>query len=100
MPPDLHRPIGASRYTFAEIPWSFRTECPANLCDLLERRLRLAIFAVGQGLPELDEIAAVAGEAVGWSDERVRAEAAAYARAVRRSYQIAAPRASAARSAA
>ncbi len=82
------RTIGESRYTYAEIRWSMQRECPLTLCDLLERRMRLAIFAVGQGLPELDEIARVAGEAVGWDAERVRAEAADYARTVRRRYQI------------
>ena len=62
--------------------------------------MRLAIFAAGQGLPQLDRIAGLAAEAAGWDEERARAEAAAYARTVRRSYQIAAPRPSAARSAA
>ena len=86
--PEEHRPIGASRNTLAEIAWSFRTECPATLCDLLERRLRMAIFAVGQGLPELPLIAKTAAEAAGWDEERAQAEAMAYADVVRRRYQI------------
>lgn len=90
-PAELHLPIGTSRYTLAEIPWSFANECPANLCDLLERRLRTAIFAVGQGLPELVAIAKTAAEAAGWDAERTRAEARDYAAAVRRRYQIVAP---------
>jgi len=90
-PPSLRRPIGRSRYTFAEIAWSWRHECPASLCDLLERRLRLALFAVGQGIAELDEIAAVAAEAAGWDAERRRKEADAYLEAVQRSYQIRLP---------
>jgi len=89
--PEERRPIGASRNTFAEIAWSFRTECPATLCDLLERRLGMAIFAVGQGLPELPLIACTAAAAAGWDEERARAEAMAYAASVRRHYQIAAP---------
>ena len=92
-PPELRRPIGTSRYTLAEIPWSFANECPATLCDLLERRLRMAIFAVGQGLPELAEIARTAAQAAGWDAERTRAEACGYAAAVRRRYQIVAPKA-------
>ena len=88
VPPALRRPIGTSRYTLAEIPWSLANECPATLCDLLERRLRMAIFAVGQGLPELAEIAKTAAEATGWDTERTRAEARDYAAAVRRRYQI------------
>jgi glycerol-3-phosphate dehydrogenase len=86
--PDECRPIGASRNTFAEIAWSFRTECPATLCDLLERRLGMAIFAVGQGLRELPEIAAVAAREAGWDAARSHDEMIAYANRVRRSYQI------------
>jgi glycerol-3-phosphate dehydrogenase len=87
-PPALHEPIGRTRYTLAEIPWSVRHECVAGLCDLLEHRLRLAIFAEGQGLAELETIAQVAGEALGWDAERRRAECAAYREAVRTRYQI------------
>jgi glycerol-3-phosphate dehydrogenase len=85
------QPIGATRNTIAEIAWSFRTECPATLCDLLERRLGMAIFAVGQGLPELPLIACTAAAAAGWDEERTLAESMAYAASVRRRYQIAAP---------
>jgi glycerol-3-phosphate dehydrogenase len=84
--------IGSSRFVRAEIPWIMRTECPATLCDLLERRMRLALFGDGQGVPELAEIAARAGEAAGWDAARVRSEATAYAAAVRRRYQIVLPR--------
>jgi glycerol-3-phosphate dehydrogenase len=87
-PEELRRPIGKSRYLYAEIPWSIRTECPASLCDVLERRVRLALFAEGQGLPQLAQIAEVAAAAAGWDADRTRAEAAAYAAAVRRRYQI------------
>jgi len=93
-PTDWRRPIGASRYLYAELPWAIRTECPATLCDLLERRVRLALFAEGQGLPQLARIAEVAAEAAGWDAERARAEAAGYAAAVRRRYQIVAKTAS------
>src|SRR5262249_4320466 len=93
-PADWRRPIGASRYLYAELPWAIRTECPATLCDLLERRGRLALFAEGQGLPQLARIAEVAADAAGWDVERARAEAAGYAAAVRRRYQIVAKTAS------
>ena len=89
--PELRRPIGSSRYTYAEIPWCFGTECPVTLCDLLEHRMRLALFAIGQGLPDLDEIAQVAAAAAGWDAERAREEAASYVSAVRTRYQIAPP---------
>jgi glycerol-3-phosphate dehydrogenase len=90
-PEPLRRPIGRTRFTWAEIPWIFRTECTANLCDLLERRMRMALFAPGQGLPELEHIARLAGEATGWDATRVREETTAYAETVRRRYQIVAP---------
>lgn len=89
-PPEWRKSIGRSRYVYAEIPWAFRTECAATLCDVLEHRVRLAVFAEGQGLPELARIAAVAAEALGWDAERAGAEARAYAASVRRRYQIAA----------
>ena len=90
-PPALRRPIGRSRYTLAEIPWCIETECPATLCDVLERRVRAAIFAAGQGLPDLAPIAEAAAAAAGWDAERTHAETLAYAAAVRRRYQIVAP---------
>lgn len=90
--PALRRPIGDSRFTYAEIPWSFRTECPLTLCDLLEHRMRLALFATGQGLPELDEITSIAARAAGWDAERARDEAARYVAAIRTRYQIAPPK--------
>ncbi len=68
--------------------WCFATECPASLTDLLEHRVRMALWAAGQGLPELPLIARVAAEAAGWNTERARAEADAYAASVRRRYQI------------
>jgi glycerol-3-phosphate dehydrogenase len=90
-PPELHHPIGTSRYTLAEIPWAFANECPATLCDLLEHRLRMALFSVGQGLPELADIAKLAAESAGWDEEQTRAEGCAYTGALRRRYQIIAP---------
>jgi len=93
-PTELHRPIGASRFSWAEIPWCMRTECAATLCDLLEHRVRMAYFAPGQGLPELGEIAKRAADAAGWDESRAAAEADAYRDTVRRRYQISAVRSS------
>jgi glycerol-3-phosphate dehydrogenase len=87
-PPKLRAPIGSSRFTWAAIPWAVRRECAASLCDVLERRVRLAVFAIGQGTAELGTLARVAGEAAGWDEARTRAEALAYADSVRRRYQI------------
>ncbi len=90
-PSQERRAIGGSCFSYAELRWSWRTECPSDLCDLLERRIRLALQAVGQGLPELEDIARCVGEEAGWDAERIREEMAGYARAVRTRYQIAAP---------
>ena len=87
-PEALRRPIGRSRYLLAEISWAIRHECAVSLCDALERRVRLALFAEGQGLPQLSRIAALAAEAAGWDAERTRGEASSYAETVRRRYQI------------
>jgi len=90
-PPELRAPIGDSRFTLAEIPWCFATECPASLADVLERRVRMALWASGQGVPELPQVARIAAEAAGWDAERARAEAAGYTASLRRRYQIVAP---------
>jgi glycerol-3-phosphate dehydrogenase len=87
-PPEWRRPIGSSRFSYAEIAWCWQTECAASLCDLLERRMRMALFAPGQGLPELSRIAEVAARVAGWDAERRRAEARAYVASVQRRYQI------------
>jgi glycerol-3-phosphate dehydrogenase len=86
--PELREPIGRSRYSYAEIPWSWRNESPSGLCDLLERRLRLPIFGESQGLTQLARIAEVVAQAAGWDDARRDREAAAYAEVVRRCYQV------------
>lgn len=99
-PPKLRAPIGSSRFVWAALPWAVRSECAATLCDVLERRVRLAVFAIGQGTAELATLARVAGEAAGWDEARTRDEAAAYADSVRRRYQIVAPTPRSARSAA
>jgi glycerol-3-phosphate dehydrogenase len=91
-PAEEHRPIGGSRHCAAELRHAWRHECPATLCDLLERRTRLALRAAGQGLPELARLAAVAAEEAGWDEARRAEEMAAYAASVRRHYQIANPR--------
>jgi glycerol-3-phosphate dehydrogenase len=88
-PPEWRGPIGRSRFSYAEIAWSLATECPEDLCDVLERRVRMALYAPGQGLAQLPRIAEVAARAAGWDGERARAEARAYAASVREQYQIA-----------
>lgn len=87
-----HRPIGGSRHCAAELRLAWRRECATSLCDLLERRTRVAILAAGQGLPELGALAALAAEEAGWDEARRVEEVARYTASVRRHYQIADPR--------
>jgi glycerol-3-phosphate dehydrogenase len=72
----------------AEIAWSFSHECAATLADVLERRVRLAIFAAGQGLAEVDALAAAAARVAGWSDVRMVEEVERYRTIVHRRYQV------------
>jgi len=85
---DERRQIGDSRYLFAEVRWSCEEECAAGLCDVLERRVRLAVFARGQGLPQLPDLARIAQDALGLSDARAREEAELYASMVQQRYTV------------
>lgn len=87
-PPEERTRIGTSRFLTAEIAWSFSHECVATLADALERRVRLAIFAVGQGLAEIDMLAAAATRVTGWSDVRVAEEVERYRTIVQCRYQV------------
>lgn len=86
--PEQRRPIGASRYLQAEIGWSIANECAATLCDVLERRVRLAVFARGQGLPQLDELARLAQSEAGWSDAETRDQQERYRTLIRERYSV------------
>ncbi|MFT3926754.1 MAG: glycerol-3-phosphate dehydrogenase/oxidase [Myxococcales bacterium] len=87
-PPEQRRPIGSSRYYPCEVARAFSHECAANLCDVLERRVRVAVFARGQGLPELAALAQVAAEVAGWDDARTRDEMQRYRELVQRRYRV------------
>ncbi len=87
-PPAWREPIGKTRHLYAEVAGALRYECAANLCDVLEHRLRLASLCPGQGLAELERIAAVAGQAAHWSDARIQKEMTSYRKLVRDRYQV------------
>jgi len=87
-PAAQREPIGGARSFACEIARAFTHECAVDLCDVLERRVRVAVFARGQGLPELAQLAQVAAEAAGWDDARARLEAERYRELVRRRYQV------------
>ncbi len=85
------RTIGESRFLYAELRHGLEYECAASLCDLLQRRVRVAIFSIGQGLAQLDELSRVAAEVAGWDEARTREETRRYIEVVRHRYQIQAP---------
>jgi glycerol-3-phosphate dehydrogenase len=87
-PADWRESIGGSRYIYAEIAWAIQYECVANLCDLLEHRLRVAALCPGQGLDELERIAQLAGQVSGWSQQRIEQEMQSYREQVKRRYQV------------
>jgi glycerol-3-phosphate dehydrogenase len=81
-------PIGNSRFLVCEVTRAFSHEGAANLCDVLERRVRVAVFARGQGLPQLEQLSRAAAEVTGWDDARAAREAQAYRELVARRYQV------------
>ena len=87
-PSEWREPIGNSRYIYAEVAWALQYECAANLCDILEHRLRLASLCPGQGLQQLDRIASVAARTAGWSDDRMMQEMDQYRDRVKNRYQV------------
>jgi glycerol-3-phosphate dehydrogenase len=87
-PSEQREPIAGSRYLHAEVAWSIRHECAASLCDVLERRLRVAVTVAGQGLAELTQIARIAAEAAGWSDAQMALEIERYRALVERRYRV------------
>jgi glycerol-3-phosphate dehydrogenase len=70
------------------VSWSFAQECAATLADVLERRVRVAVFAAGQGLAEVDALASAAARITGWNDARTADEVERYRAIVRRRYQV------------
>ncbi|GIW42488.1 MAG: glycerol-3-phosphate dehydrogenase/oxidase [Candidatus Binatia bacterium] len=82
--PELAEPLTpGSPVTRAEVEYAVTEEMAATLRDFLERRTRMLLFDLRNGLPEAPEAARLLGELLGWSEHRVREEAAAYAESVR-----------------
>lgn len=80
--------IGGSRFLVAEVPWSISHECALNLSDVLERRVRVAVLARGQGLPQLELLAKAAARVAGWSELEQREQSERYREVVSRRYQV------------
>jgi glycerol-3-phosphate dehydrogenase len=57
--------LSGGHFLGCEVAFSCTHECAANLSDVLERRVRAAVFARGQGLSDLDQSGALAARALG-----------------------------------
>jgi len=68
----------------AEVVMSFRHEMAETLIDCLWRRTMVGLSSAHLGMDEDDEAARVAQKFLGWSDERIAHEVAAYRQYVKR----------------
>jgi glycerol-3-phosphate dehydrogenase len=82
-------PLSGGRFLLCEVTFSFSHECAANLSDVLERRVRAAVFARGQGLDDLDQSADAAARALGLSTADADLQKEAYRARVQTRYRIA-----------
>ena len=72
----------ASAFLRAEVAWAVTHEGAAHLDDVLLRRVRLDMERRDRGLAAADEVLEVMAPLLGWTDEDVAAERAAYAERV------------------
>jgi glycerol-3-phosphate dehydrogenase len=72
------RVSGAPDYLRAEIHYAVSHEGALHLEDIIERRTRITYEYAGTGMAALDDIAAVAGDVLGWSPEVRRTEVERY----------------------
>ncbi|MBA2393294.1 MAG: glycerol-3-phosphate dehydrogenase/oxidase [Ktedonobacteraceae bacterium] len=81
--PELARPIeGASEYLEVEIVYAASHEGALHLDDFLERRTHIAIETRDAGIQAVGRVAKLAGDVLGWNDERREMEIANYKRKV------------------
>lgn len=77
--PDLGRPLeDAPAYLRAEAVYAARAEGALHLEDVLERRTRLVHEVRDRGTAVSEEVAGLIAPELGWSDERIAQEVAAY----------------------
>ncbi len=86
--PESRARIDGSPFLLAEVHWAIAHECAASLCDVLQRRVRVAMRARGQGLGQLETIGAVAQRAAGWSDAETDAQREHYREVVAQRYTV------------
>jgi len=69
---------GAGTYLMAEIRYAATHEGALHLDDVLTRRTRISIETPHRGLDSMKPVAAVLGDVLGWDDEQLTREIAAY----------------------
>jgi glycerol-3-phosphate dehydrogenase len=77
-----HRCAPDSAVTLGEVRYAVREEMALTLDDYLERRGRLLLWDVQNGIPVAQAVAQIMGEMLGWDRKRIDAEVAAYRRHV------------------
>jgi glycerol-3-phosphate dehydrogenase len=69
---------GAGLYLMAEVRYAATHEGALHLDDVLARRTRISIETTHRGVEAMKPVAQVLAEVLGWDDERLTAEVAAY----------------------
>jgi glycerol-3-phosphate dehydrogenase len=76
---DLAEPVsGASGYLRAEVVYAASHEGALHLDDIIERRTRISIEEPDGGLAAVPEVARLAGQVLGWDEQRITEEVARY----------------------
>ena len=77
--PSLLEPVpGAGEYLMAEVRYAATHEGALHLDDVLTRRTRISIETSHRGVESMKRVAAVLAGILGWDDEQVTREIAAY----------------------
>jgi len=69
---------GAGEYLMAEVRYAATHEGALHLDDVLTRRTRISIETAHRGLESMKPVAALLADVLGWDDEQVTREIAAY----------------------
>jgi glycerol-3-phosphate dehydrogenase len=86
---DLLRPLDSgNRYLEVEVLWAVERELALGLDDVLARRLRLAIETRDHGASVAARAAAIAGDALGWTDAERASAVASYVDGAHREYDV------------
>jgi len=71
-------PIVRTTLSDAEVEHAVAEECALSVCDVLERRARSNLFAAGNGLADVERVAAILARHLGWDEQRQAGEVEHY----------------------